>query len=266
MFCRFCGKQLPDDSVFCSYCGKQLDSTVTLNTTCSEPKQQNTVNIYALSKITSIVFYVSMIVFGVLFWRMAPIVKDSQLLGYVIGIAVMICLAICVHKIRNGKQTAERQIVALAFGLMLLISSVGIRILYEAKVDHVTESIPQSGTVHLEIDMNEEFFDDSCFFGAGYVVNPTSSLLIDGVRYEDSSVLTVQLNKPYTVTIVVEYERRSNTENSADRGSVEKEITFTAEELKGGQTIKENVDIDDLRAEVTIDLVRVCSFWEVVLY
>ncbi len=27
MFCKFCGKELPDDTQFCSYCGKQLYST-----------------------------------------------------------------------------------------------------------------------------------------------------------------------------------------------------------------------------------------------
>ena len=25
LFCRFCGKQIVDDSVFCPYCGKSLD-------------------------------------------------------------------------------------------------------------------------------------------------------------------------------------------------------------------------------------------------
>ena len=31
MFCKFCGKNIDDDSVFCSYCGKKLikESTIT---------------------------------------------------------------------------------------------------------------------------------------------------------------------------------------------------------------------------------------------
>ena len=27
MFCKFCGKQIPDDSIFCSYCGQKLDGS-----------------------------------------------------------------------------------------------------------------------------------------------------------------------------------------------------------------------------------------------
>lgn len=27
MFCKFCGRQIPDDSIFCSYCGQKLDGS-----------------------------------------------------------------------------------------------------------------------------------------------------------------------------------------------------------------------------------------------
>ena len=33
MFCRFCGKQILDDSIFCAYCGKKLDGAPTNNDT-----------------------------------------------------------------------------------------------------------------------------------------------------------------------------------------------------------------------------------------
>ena len=120
MYCRFCGKQIQDDSAFCPYCGKALAPQTSFSQPSpqlssnpshqSKPKPKSSeVSIGTLSIIASICFYLGIIGFLILYIRMAPGLNDQQIISYFIGATVVIVLAVIVNKIRKQKKHDESE-------------------------------------------------------------------------------------------------------------------------------------------------------------
>lgn len=265
MFCRFCGKTIQEDSEFCPYCGKMQNNqaTETRSNNLYTRKKIN-IDLNTLSTIASIVFYAGIVVFLILFLKMAPGVGNASIVAYFIGAAITILLAVFVHKLRDKEYTKKRELIALVFGLVLLIPSITLRIVYEAKVDEATASVPKSGTVCVEVRLDEQFYS---YYGEGMIRNPDSYITIDGKKYDSTTTLWVDLNKPYTVKIGAGYDGKVGVASSSSSGSTSKTITFTQSNLQGGYTIKEKVSLKGGGyADVTISFKRECTFWEVILY
>ncbi len=265
MFCRFCGKAIQENSEFCPYCGKAQGATTKHPTpkrpapTIKFPKFDG-IDIFTLEIIASICFYVGIIGFLILFMKMAPGIGGNKFIAYIIGAAITIVAAVIVHKIRNKEFTKKRQLVALVFGLLLLIPSITLRIVYECKVDAAVADIPKSGTVCIEIDTDAEFYS---FYGEGLIRNPYSKISFDG---HSANTLYVDLNKPYTAKISAGHEGRSGVASSSASGSKEKTVTFTQANLRNGYTFNENVSISGGHANVTVKIKRICTFWDVIFY
>ena len=263
MFCRFCGKEIQDDSDFCPYCGKN-QSTQMVPPTYQQKKAntaKNKISISTLETIATIVFYVGIVGFLVLLFKMAPGVGSETVLSYIIIAVITIILSIIIHKIRDKKYTKKRQMIALLFGLLLLIPSIALRIVYEAKVDSVTANIPSSGTVCVQVKLDEEFFS---YYYEGMVREPYSYITVDGRKYDGTTEFLIEMGKKYTVQIGAGYAGRSGVASSSASGKTTDTITLSPSNLKNGYTIKEQVNLDGGYADVTVKLVRVCTFWEVI--
>lgn len=266
MFCRFCGKAIQEDSEFCPYCGKaqgitQKVPTLKKHAPAIKPPKFDGIDIFTLNVIASICFYVGVIVFLILFMKMAPGIGVDKFTAYIIGATITIVAAIIVHKIRNKEFTEKRQLVALIFGLLLLIPSITLRIVYECKVDAAVADIPKSGTVCIDIDMDSEFYSN---YVEKWILNPYSDISFDG---NSANILYVDLNKPYKAKISVGHEGISGVASSSASGSKEKTVTFTQSNLKNGYTINEKVSIGGgVHANVTVKIKRICTFWEVIFY
>ena len=259
MFCRFCGKKLQDDSDFCPYCGKN-QSTQMVSPTYQPEKARafkNDISIRTLETIASIVFYVGIVVFLILLFKMAPGIGNETVLSYLITII----LSIIIHKIRDKKYTKKRQILAILFGLLLLIPSIALRIVYEAKVDSVTSNIPSSGTVCVQVKLDEEFFS---YYYEGIVRDPYSYITVDGRKYDDTTEFRIDMGEKYTVQIGAGYAGRRGVASSSASGKTTDTITLSPSNLRNGYTIKEQININDGYANVTVKLFRVCTFWEVI--
>ena len=188
----------------------------------------------------------------------------TEMLRYLIIIVVLVIIAaVVVHKIRNKQFTHKRQLIALVFGLLLLIPSLTLRIVYECKVDATVADIPKSGTVCVRIKLDEEFYS---YYTEGMVREPYSYITIDGNRTEGTTTWQLELNKAYSAKIGAGYEGRSGVASSAASGSTDKTITFTQSNLRSGYTINERVSLGGGYANVTIEFERVCTFWEVIFY
>ena len=273
MYCRFCGKQIQDDSAFCPYCGKALAPQTSFSQPSpqlssnpshqSKPKPKSSeVSIGTLSIIASICFYLGIIGFLILYIRMAPGLNDQQIISYFIGATVVIVLAVIVNKIRKQKKTKPRQLIALMFGLLLLIPSVSLRIIYECKIDKVKADIPEKGIVYLWMKSDQEFYS---YYKEGQVRDPFSSLILDG-KYI-SGTFPVELNKTYSAEIRSGYKGEVGVASSAASGMKNTTIKFTQSNLKGGYTVKETVSITGgVQADVTIEFTRVCPFWYTIFY
>ncbi len=258
MFCRFCGKSILEDSVFCPYCGKAQGTAQ--NTSTIKPSIIDEINISTVATISSVCFYVGIIGFLILFMKIAPGIGTTKFVTYIIGASIAIVGAVVTHKIRNKKYTKKRQLIALVFGLVLLIPSITLRIVYECKVDAAVADIPKSGTVCVEVKIDEEFYS---YYYEGMVREPYSKIILDG---QSESTLYVELSKPYKAKIVAGYAGRSGVADSSASGSIEKTLTFTQAKLSKGYTINEHVPIDGGYADVTVNFKRICTFWEVIFY
>ena len=120
--------------------------------------------------------------------------------------------------------------------------------------------IPESGTVCVEIKVDEEFYS---YYYEGMVREPYSEITLNG---QSGSTMYVELNKPYEAKLSAGYAGRRGVANSWASGHIEKTITFTQSKLTKGYTINERVPIDGGYADVTVDFKRICTFWEVILY
>ena len=259
MYCRFCGKIIQDDSDFCAYCGKAQ---------CSQPfntpvvsKPHFGINIATLETIASICFYVGIIGFLILYIKMAPGIGGTKFLWYIVGAAVVIVAAVIVHKIRDLEYTHQRQLVALFFGLLLLIPSLALRVVYECKVDAATADIPKSGTVCVQIRITEEFYSLS----GGIVRDPYAKLTIDG-HVTQGTTLCLELNKSYPATIQAGYSGAAGYGTSSASGREDIKITLTQDNLQGGYILTEHVSLSSGTAKMTMTFTRICTFWEVILY
>lgn len=264
MFCRFCGKAIKDDSVFCPCCGKAQESESENRATPKiEIPKTKKIDTFTLSTIASICFYLGIIVFLILFMKMAPGVGGEQFLSYLKGATLMIVVAVIIDKIRKKSFTKKRQMVALVFGLLLLIPSLTLRIVYESKVDAAVADIPKSGTVCVRVRLDEEFYS---YYKSGSVREPYSYISIDGHKFSGTSTFAVELNQAYTTKIGAGYEGEVRVASSSASGSINKTITFTQSNLQNGYSIQEKVPMGSGYAEVTIKFERVCTFWEVIFY
>ncbi len=260
MFCRFCGKAIQEDSEFCPYCGKVLGIQQTNFATSTHKPDITPIDIHTLSKLSSICFYVGIIVFYILFPKMSPGTGGFAYIIYIGSAGLVLATAVIVNKIRGKAHTRKMQFVALVFGLFLLLSSLTLRIIYECKVDDAVADIPKSGTVHLDVKIDEEFYS---YYYEGLVRDPYSRITIDG---QEDSPIHIELNQAYTAKITAGYAGRSGVAASAASGSTSKRITFTQSNLQNGYTMLERVSLGGGFAEVTVKFKRICTFWEVIFY
>lgn len=120
MFCRFCGKLIQDDSVYCPCCGKELSAP-------TEQKQiKYNIKNEKITIFASVVFYIGLAVFLLLYIKMAPGYGDIRLLTYIIGVAIAIVISVFLGKIRYKNKSNRWDIVAIAIGFVMLFSSVGV--------------------------------------------------------------------------------------------------------------------------------------------
>ncbi len=260
MFCRFCGKPIHDDSEFCPYCGKEQTPQQISSYKLKKTPKFN-IDIFTLKTIASVVFYVGIVVFLILLFKMAPGVGQETTLSYIVIAVIIIILSVVVDKIRNKKFTKKRQMIALFFGLLLLIPSVTLRIVYEAKVDGVKSNIPSSGPVCVQIKINEEFYS---YYRSDSVREPYSFITIDGNTYNSTTEFFIDIGKEYTVKIGAGYEGRVGVASSSDSGKVTGTIILSPDNLRNGYTLTKKVNLSTCYAEVTVEFVRVYPFWEVI--
>ena len=221
MFCRFCGKPIQEDSIYCPYCGKQQEAHQETNMpskgqTKVTSDRSNGINIATLSLIATICFYTGIVGFLVLFIKMAPGIGSQRFSSYLIGTITVIVVAVIVHKIRDAAYTKRRQLLALVFGLILLIPSVILRIVYECKVDDAVADIPKSGFVYVRVRLDEEFYSP---FMSGLIREPYSYLTINGEKTE-GSIIQIELNKAYSAKIGAGYAGAKTAESSSGSGAI----------------------------------------------
>lgn len=274
MFCRFCGKSIEGDSVFCPYCGKPLEeNAVKPEKIVSQPTMTDTTfnvrdDAYYLSQaskiagstlisITKIICYVALATFLFLNIKMAPSYGIIKTAIYVITAAIAIGLVVLFNKkVFSGKSKTKFKIVLIA-SVIVIVVSVGLRIVYETKVDSVTAQFPTSGSVKVIMTTHTDYYNDT---GTGSIRNPSTNIRIGEKWYDSGAVIEVALNQKYSM--------RVGAGGSGSGGYIDTSITFTNSSFKNGRyTVTKEVRITSgpaSIAEVQLTFKRYCTFWEVI--
>ena len=278
LFCRFCGKQIVDDSVFCPYCGKSLDekekeasqikkeipiiqvgSTTKGTDYDNYKKRANKIASNSLRKATRIICYIALGVFLLFNIKMAPMYGWAKIFFYLGAAAIAIGLIVVFNK-KIVKGESKRQFIFCLFiALFVIISSVGLRIIYESKVDYVESQIPTNGQILVSLSENTKYYNST---GTGTIRDPSTIIKIGEKWYDSGDKIPVELNKSYPF--------RFSAGGSGIGGHTDDNIIFSKESFSNGKyQLSTSVYFyvsNVSKAEVDLTFTRFCTFWEVVLY
>ena len=166
MFCRYCGKQIMDDSIFCSYWGKSLDKQekTSLPTEIEilleeidnfennkdyvyYKKRANKIVSYSLQKATKVFCYIALVIFLVFNIKMAPMYGWAKFFFYIGAAVIAIGLIVLFNKKVATGEIKKYYLVYFILALITITSSISLRIIYESKVDYVESQIPSNGKI-----------------------------------------------------------------------------------------------------------------------
>ena len=221
MFCRYCGKQIENDSDYCKYCGKVQTQTVTSehsnNNSDVSPqdsllsngekkgkvKEKNKKANYALQDATKVLCYIALAVFLFFNFKMAPMYGVMKIVCYFIVAGIAITLVVFINKTVFDRESKREYLLCLSAAISVIILSIGLRIVYEAKVDYVKNQIPSSGEVLVSISEKTKYYNSS---GTGSIKNPKTYITIgeesNRKLYENRSVVPIKLDKTYPLQVI----------------------------------------------------------------
>lgn len=278
MFCRYCGKKIIDDSVFCPYCGKSLheqdiESVPTIIETTTEKtndivniedyahykKRANEIASHSLQKVTKTICYIALAVFLFFNIKMAPMYGWAKIFFYVGAAAIAISVVVFFNKKVLTGEVKRHYIAFLILALITIISSISLRIVYEAKVDYVENQMPSSGQILISLSEKTEYYNST---GTGVIRNPSTNIRIGDKWYDRGDIIPVVLNKNYSL--------RVGAGGSGSGGYTDSSITFSKSLFSNGQyKLSKTVYITSgsaSMAEVDLTFKRFCTFWEVIFY
>lgn len=276
MFCRFCGKEVKDDSKFCPYCGKPQGVAANIvnntkegiiakgpeqserNYTYYKKKADNMAS-YTLMKITKIMSYIALGVFLFFSIKMSPMYGWAKFFCYLLMAGIAISLLMLFNKKVFTGESKKLYHLSLFISVFAIVFSVGLRIVYEAKVDYVKQQMPSSGEILFSMSEKTEYYSNT---GTGTIRNPKTVIRIGDKWYDSGDIIPIRLNESYSL--------RVGSGGSGSGGYTDGTLVISKSSLSNGKyTIRKEVNIlsgPASMAEVTISFSRYCTFWEVIFY
>lgn len=264
MYCRYCGKTIADDSVFCTYCGKLTSSPFdgnctgeTNSSTYNNNKTKRNVMARHGPLIVKTLCYIALGVFLIFNIKMAPFYGWWKFLAYIVEAVIAICLTNLVKNNISQRSSWVAKSFVVLVSMVVITSSIFLRILYDSKVERVEYDVPNSGAILIEISEDTDYYSRSYFsYSGGLVYDPSTSVLINGTTHSTQ----IEMGQPLQLEVTVEGNGKSASANDT--------ISLYATDFKNGKytLIKEMYLKDGISAEVTITIRRYCTFWDVILY
>lgn len=276
MFCRFCGKKILDDSLFCPYCGKYLEEKLNNDSIPTDAVRTPAVSAAlhddeyyknqaskmagsTLISVSTIFCYAALIVFLFFNIKMAPSYGQTKFLIYVVTGAAAIGLVVIFRKKILPGNSKPLYVLTLILSVIVISASIGLRIVYEAKVDTVTAQIPSSGDILVSLEADTEYYSSS---GEGYIDDPYTNIKIGDDLYNNGDKFTVSVGKSYPIKVGIGHLDAGSYANST--------ILFSEDTFSNGQySASYDVVFSRGRAEMataTLTFTRFCTFWDVIFY
>ena len=251
MFCRYCGKTIADDSDFCTYCGKSLN---TVNQPAKFTQTETPQKRYSYTKLDFYMVALCYLALGIFLFfniKMAPFYGGWKFLAYIVEAAIAIFLTWVVKEKLEGFAPPKIKILSIALSLLVIISSISLRIVYENKVEQALADMPNTGKILVDISDDVEYSS----FSAGLVYKASSSIEIDGT----GDITYITLGKPFTLDVLCKGNGKRDTTSDI--------LTLNASDFRNGKyTITKHLTLGGIFAEVTVTLERTCTFWDVIFY
>lgn len=274
MFCRYCGKNIKEDSEFCPFCGQKLSTAINTPVTTStyqEPatspvksdeyyiKEAEKLASSSLQSACKFFCYTALAVFLFFNLKMAPFYGTAQIVAYIVMAAVAICLVMLFNKkILPGRSKSAYSAV-LWLSIIVIAASVGLRVVYESKVDAAESDFSSSSSVYVTMTLHTDYFNAT---GTGTIRNPSSHIKIGDAWHDSGDSFEVALNK--------QYDMRVGSGGSGSGGYIDTTIKFMPSSFKDGKyVITKEVRITSgpaSLAEVTATFRRFCPFWDVIFH
>lgn len=251
MFCRYCGKTIADDSDFCTYCGKSLSTSASpAKSTQIEMPQKK----YIHTKLDSYMVAICYLALGIFLFfniKMAPFYGGWKFLAYIVEAAIAIFLTWVVKEKLEGFASPKIKILSIVISLLVIISSISLRVVYKNKVETALADIPNTGKVLVDISDDVEYSS----FSAGLVHKAGSSVEIDGT----GDITYITLGKPFTLDVQCKGNGKRDTTSDI--------LALNASDFQNGKyIITKHLSLGAIFAEVTITFERTCTFWDVIFY
>lgn len=258
MYCRYCGRNIAEDSEFCTYCGKSIRDNSNINYTTQEiirdvkPNAPRTSFAAHLPLIVNTLCYIALGTFLFFNIKMAPFYGWWKVLAYIIEAAIAICLTVLTNNKISESKFFGIKALSIIFSILIIISSITLRVVYECKVDAVEKDIPTSGTILVYVSQDTDYAS----YTGGFIHDPSTTIRINGFR----NYAKVTLGRSTNLKIKVEGNGRS--------GSTSDTIVLQASDFVNRKySITQTVHLDGgIRATVEVTLKRYCTFWEVIFY
>lgn len=282
MFCRYCGKQIIDDSTFCPFCGKLLDETKetrlaikrdsSLEKTCDHmgksdyayyKKRANSIASYPLQKTTQIVCYIALAVFLFFNIKMAPMYGWAKFFCYLGTAAIAIGVIVLFNKKVFIGESKKAYMLCLVLAVITIIASISLRIIYESKVDYVERQIPSDGHIYLTFSEETEYYNST---GTGVINNPSTNIRIGEKWYKSGDIISVDLSKNYSLRVKVS----GGVIGALVSGYTDGMVVFRSKLFPNGKyNLSKTIYFlsgPASMAEVDLTFKRFCTFWEVIFY
>ena len=196
---------------------------------------------------------VSLVLFLILYIKMAPGFGDLKILTYIAG-AVAACVAfglLIIFMIRRS--TKALRVASILLSFVVIAFSSGAHAIYTAKYEDAHRYVPSDEFVNIHLDVLDVFPTD--------IPEENVTVEISQIEIEDEEVFSAIGAGTHLVKISV-----IDLSGNLHTGSTE--ISFDPQKLKLGQSVIVDTDeASEIRVlTVELRLTRVMSFWEVVTH
>ena len=277
MYCRYCGKQVLDDSAYCHFCGKslgapeekatsQIKSNILTEKSVSThsdeifayyEKRANNIASSSLKKATKILSYAALVTFLFFNIKMAPMYGLAKFFWYIITSAIAIGIVLLFNKKVVAIESKKLYITYLMLSLVVIAVSISLRIVYEAKIDYVKKHAHPSGEIYVILSEETVNYD---LMGMGKVTDSITDIKVNDKWYDSGDIVRITLNENYSL--------RVDTGGLGSDKYVYKTLTITNSSFANGEYVFSEYIYSGflLKAEVNFTFTRHCTFWEVVFY
>lgn len=204
--------------------------------------------------------YLALAIFLIFNVEMAPFLGKQQGVAYAVMAIIAVLLVVAFNKIVIPIRSKVGVTVSLIVSAFVIVACLGVRIVYETKIDRAKVTYPDSGRIYIIANTKTVYYNET---GTGTIRNPSSYARI-GDETED--IYCVILDHEYALRVGAGGQ---GTGGESSGGYVDSTVIFTENSFENGKyEILKRIYFKSgpaTMADVTVTFSRVCPFWDVVL-